>query len=487
MINTKEINSQPKKIVIIGGGITGLSTAYYLQKEKRINGIPLSITLIEAEEKLGGKIITEKFDGFTIEGGPDCFLRQKPWATELAEELGIIDELIGTNDDKRKVFVLVNGKLTPLPDGVMLIIPTKIMPFVISSLISWPGKIRMGLDWFIPPFKGSDDESVGDFIRRRLGKEALYKIAEPLMSGIHVSDPEKQSLLATFPRFRNIEQKHGSLIRGMLAQKKAVAHQSKPSSELNSLFISLKNGVEQLINSLENVLNDCRIYKSTKVESINPTAENKYDVQLSNGESIVADAIIMAIPSFNAAELLQSISPRVAIQLETIPYVSTATISMAFRKQDIQKPFSGFGFVIPSTENRDISACTWSSIKFDNRAPDDHLLLRCFVGGPGKEAMVDLEDDVLVRIAHKELNLILGLSADPVFTRVYRWEKANPQYEVGHLERVQEIFSTCLKETPGIYLTGSAYQGVGIPDCVHQGQKTAELVIQYLQKEKVTA
>jgi|LADL02.1.fsa_nt_gi oxygen-dependent protoporphyrinogen oxidase len=480
-------HSQAKNIVIIGGGITGLSAAYYLKKEQKATGIPLSITLIEVGDKLGGKIITEKVDGFTIEGGPDCFLRQKPWAAELAEEMGIGEDLIGTNDDKRKVYVLVNGKLTPLPDGVMLIIPTKIMPFALSPLISLPGKIRMGMDLFIPPFKGGDDESVGDFIRRRLGKEALFKIAEPLMSGIHVSDPEKQSLMATFPRFRIIEQKHGSLIRGMLAQKKAASHQPKPSSKLNSLFISLKNGVEQLINSLENALNDCRIYKSTKVESINPTTENKYNVQLSNGESIVADAIIMAIPSFNAAELLQSISPRVAIQLETIPYVSTATISMAFRKQDILKPFSGFGFVIPSTENRDISACTWSSIKFDNRAPDDHLLLRCFVGGPGKEAMVELDDEELVRTAHKELSLILDLNADPVFTRVYRWEKANPQYEVGHLERVQEIFSTCLQEIPGIYLTGSAYEGVGIPDCVNQGKKTAAQLLEYIQKKQVYA
>lgn len=487
MTNTTELNSRPKKIVIIGGGITGLSAAYYLQKDKINNGNPLSITLIEAGEKLGGKITTEKVDGFTIEGGPDCFLRQKPWAAELAEELGIGDELIGTNDEKRKTYVLVNGKLTPLPDGVMLIIPTKIMPFALSPLISWPGKIRMGMDLFIPPFKGADDESVSDFVRRRLGEEALYKIAEPLMSGIHVSDPEKQSLLATFPRFRNIEQKHGSLIKGMLAQKKAVNHQPKNNSRLNSLFISLKNGVEDLINGLENALTDSQIYKKTRVISILPAAEQQYAVELDNGEHIVADAVVLATPSYNAAELLESIHPRLADQLMKIPYVSTATISMAFRKQDIQKPFTGFGFVIPRAENRDITACTWSSIKFDNRAPDDHLLLRCFVGGPGKEEMVDLEDDELVRIAHKELNLILGLSADPVLTRVYRWKKANPQYEVGHLDRVKELFSICSQEIPGIYVTGSAYEGVGIPDCVNQGKKTAGQLLQYLQQEQVYA
>ena len=486
-MNFETTIAETKNIVIIGGGITGLAAAYYLQKELGNDQTNYSITLIEAGEKLGGKIITEKHEGFTIEGGPDCFLRQKPWATELATELGIKEELIGTNDDRRKVFVLVNGKLTSLPDGVMLIIPTKIMPFVLSPLISWPGKIRMGLDWFIPPFKGADDESVGDFIRRRLGYEALNKIAEPLMSGIHVSDPEKQSLLATFPRFRNIEQKHGSLIRGMLSQKKAAHQLPKNNSKLNSLFISFKNGVEQLITSLEESLTHCSIYKKTEVTQISPAANNRYSVELNNGEHIHADAVIMAIPSFNAASLVAEISPNLAEQLNTIPYVSTATISMAFRIDEITKPFSGFGFVIPSSEKRDISACTWSSIKFDHRAPEDHILLRCFVGGPGKEEMVDLDNEELIRIARRELGSILGLSAEPVLTRVYRWRKSNPQYEVGHLERVKEMFSTACTETPGIYLTGSAYEGVGIPDCVHQGQQTAIQVVQYLQKEKITA
>lgn len=479
--------TQTKSIVIIGGGITGLATAYYLQKLNKTSEIPLEITLIDAGEKLGGKIITEKVDGFTIEGGPDCFLRQKPWATELATELGIKDQLIGTNDEKRKTFVLVNGKLTPLPDGVMLIIPTKIMPFALSPLITWPGKIRMGMDLFIPPFKGKDDESVGDFIRRRLGKEALYKIAEPLMSGIHVSDPEKQSLLATFPRFRNIEQKHGSLIRGMLAQKRVAHPPSTNNSKLNSLFISLKDGVSQLINALEEALKETRILKNSIVTKISQAAEGKYSIELANGDEMLADAIVLAIPSFNAGNLIHDINPQLADQLATIPYVSTATISMAFKKSEITKPFSGFGFVVPSTEKRKISACTWSSIKFNERAPEDHLLLRCFVGGPGKEEMVDLEDQELVQIARNELKDILGLEAEPVISRIYRWKKANPQYEVGHLELVKDLFDYCKKETPGIYLTGSAYEGVGIPDCIHQGQMTAEQIIHYLQKEQVAA
>jgi oxygen-dependent protoporphyrinogen oxidase len=479
--------TQTKRVVVIGGGITGLAAAYYLQKEQKNKELPLEITLVDAGKELGGKIKTEKVDGFTIEGGPDSFLGQKPWATELATELGIKDQLIGANDEKRKTFVLVNGKLTPLPDGVMLIIPTKIMPFALSPLISWPGKIRMGMDLFIPPFQGKDDESVGDFIRRRLGTEALYKIAEPLMSGIHVSDPEKQSLLATFPRFRNIEQKHGSLIRGMLAQKRAPHPPSNNHSKLNSLFISLKSGVSQLINTLETSLNACQILKNTTVTAIYPAANGKYSLELSNGDELLADAVVLAIPSFNAGNLIQDISPQLADLLASIPYVSTATISMAFKKSEITKPFSAFGFVVPSTEKRKISACTYSSIKFDDRAPEDHLLLRCFVGGPGKEEMVDLGDQELVEIARMELKDILGLEAEPVISRVYRWQKANPQYEVGHLERVKEIFEQCKATTPGIYLTGSAYEGVGIPDCVHQGQMTAEQIIQNLQKEQVAA
>jgi protoporphyrinogen/coproporphyrinogen III oxidase len=485
MNETAEKDVIIRQVVVVGGGIAGLSAAYTLQQESKSLPIPVAISLIEADQRLGGKIVTEQVGGFTIEGGPDCFIRQKPWAAELAKTLGLKDDLLDTNDHQRKTYVLKKGRLTPLPDGVMLIVPTRIMPFVLSPLFSWPGKIRMGLDWFIPKFKGGGDESIGDFIRRRLGREALERLAEPLLSGIHVSDPEKQSLLATFPRFRNIEQKHGSLIRGMLAERKLAAKHRPANSKPASIFQSFKQGVGRLTDALEKALSGCTIYKSTKVTDIQKMADGRYQLHLNNGQPIIADAVILAIPSFNAADLLHGISPTAANQLNAIPYVSTATISMAFRKQEIKKPFMGFGFVIPRTEKRDISACTWSSFKFDHRAPSDHLLLRCFVGGPGKEEMVDLDDAALVQVARKELAAILGLTAEPVLTRVYRWRKANPQYEVGHLERVQQIFATCRNEAPGIYLTGSAYEGVGIPDCIYQGKKAAVELLQFLQQERV--
>ncbi|MEW6179056.1 MAG: protoporphyrinogen oxidase [Chloroflexota bacterium] len=476
--NNPEINS--RQVVIIGGGIAGLSAAYYLQKEKHSHNLSLNIVLVEGDERLGGKIITNRVDDFIIEGGPDCFLRQKPWAKELATEIGLSDEIIGTQDQNRKVFVLDKGRLTPLPDGVMLIIPTRFTPFVTSPLISLPGKIRMGMDWFIPPQPTSEDESVADFVRRRLGKEALEKIAEPLLGGIHVSDPEKQSLLATFPRFRDLESKHGSLIRGMLAQRRN-GHGSRSSSSGGSMFLSFRNGMSQFTERLEKAISEqCHIFLSNPAVKVTRYSGERYAIHLRNGEVLVADAIILAVPSYSAAALIKSLAPNTAALLEQIEYVSTATISLAFRKQDITRPFKGFGFVVPRKENRLISACTWTSFKFENRAPQEYLLLRCFAGGPGKEYLVDCDDESLFRIVREELRKIQGITAEPVLKRIYRWIKSNPQYHVGHLNHVQKLFESCAEELPNVVLAGSAYQGVGIPDCVHSGTTSAKLIFESL-------
>jgi len=475
VVNNESAGKQIQCIAVIGGGISGLAAAWQLQQLARTHNLPMEIHLVEAADRLGGKIITEQLDSLTIEGGPDCFIRQKPYAAELSAAVGLKDELIDTNDHQRKTFVVNKGKLTPLPDGVMLIVPTRILPFVTSPLISWPGKIRMGLDLFVPPFKGADDESVAHFVKRRLGTEALEKIAEPLLSGIHVSDPETQSLLATFPRFRNLEQKNGSLIKGMLVERKRGAAARKNGHKPDSIFQSLRGGMGQLTETLGEALTDCTLHKGTRVERLD-RMDRQYTLTLSSGETLQSDAVILAIPAFEAASLLRPLNPAVAVDLDRINYVSTATISMAFRKSDITKPFMGFGLVVPRQEKRKISACTWSSFKFNHRAPDDLLLLRCFVGGPGKEAMVDLTDAELVQTARQELKSLLGLEAVPVVTRIYRWVKANPQYDLGHLERVSRIFTDVKTHLPGIFLTGSAYEGVGVPDCVRQGTETAKKV-----------
>ncbi len=323
---------------------------------------------------------------------------------------------------------------------------------------------------------------MGEFVRRRLGKEALDKIAEPLMSGIHVSDPEQQSLLATFPRFRNLEQKYGSLIKGMLASRKLHPAPKQPSKTPNTAFITLQDGLGQMVKALEKNLTDGLIFKGQRVQKLERLPEGQYCVELQNGATVTAEAVILATPAYVSAGLLQSFAPDVAGALSQIRYVSTATVSLGFHKKDITNPFMGFGYVVPKKEKRQVSACTWTSFKFDHRAPEGHLLLRCFMGGPGMEEYVDLSDEAMLKVVREELKNTLKITAEPVVTRIFRWHKANPQYGLGHLERVKDIFNQ-LGDYPGLYLTGSAYEGVGVPDCIHQGQQTADKVIAFLSQE----
>ncbi|MFQ5857548.1 MAG: protoporphyrinogen oxidase [Anaerolineae bacterium] len=478
------------KAIIVGGGIAGLATTYYLHNKAAEAGTPVDCTLIESEPRFGGKIATTRRDGFVIEGGPDSFITQKPWALELARELGLSDRLLGTNDERRKVYVLSNGRLVELPDGVMLVVPTKITPFVTSSLISWPGKLRMGLDLVIPRRHDDGDESLADFIRRRLGQEALDKIAEPLMAGIHVADPEHLSLQATFPRLIDLERKYGSLIRGMLAARRVRPRDGtgkgeirNPKSEIRnpkSMFVSLRGGLAELVSALVDHLNQhVRLLAGRRVERVDfrPNGPSAYGVKLSDGTTLQADAVVLATPAFVAANLVATFNPQLAAGLRQIRYVSTATISLGFCRSDFGHPLDGFGFVIPSSESRKIAACTWTSAKFDHRAPDDHVLLRTFVGGAHDEHLVDLDDDTMIQMVQDELADIMGVTAEPTVIEIFRWEKGNPQYDVGHLERVEALEAMC---EPGLFLAGSAYHGVGLPDCVRGGKQVAEQAVVYL-------
>ena len=499
-------------MVIVGGGIAGLSTAWYLQKQAEEEGLDLHYTVLEQSDRWGGKILTERVDGagdqpFIVEGGPDSFLTQKPWALHLARELGLGDQVLGTNDEKRKVFVLIKGKPTPLPDGVLMIVPTKFMPFALSPLISLWGKMRMGLDLFIPAKRDGQDETLADFITRRLGQEALDKIAEPLMSGIYNAEAERQSLLATFPRFRTLEEKHGSLIKGMLAARKMRGKGSRTSDSRTrgsrttgsetrgsrtrglgangsgpstndrpkvSMFVSLQNGTEELVRSLIDKLSgDLRL--ETAVTGLQKV-DDHYQVVLENGDNLVANAVVLAVPAYISARLVDGLTPVAAVGLRGIRYVSTGTISLAFRREDVEL-LEGFGLVIPRSEGRSINAVTLTSTKFDNRAPAGHVLIRVFFGGSRSPQMMELDDEQLVTEVLSELKALMGIKARPLFQRIFRWHHANPQYDVGHLERVEAIESF-LPE--GLYITGSPYRGIGLPDCVHQGQQTAEKVAQNL-------
>ncbi len=460
-------------VIIVGGGIAGLSTAYYLQKRAKAAGRPISCTLVEQDRRLGGKILTERIGDFVIEGGPDSFLTQKPWGMQLARELGLGDQIIGTNEERRKVFVLHRSRLQPLPDGVMLIVPTKFMPFVLSPLISPLGKLRMGLDLFIPPKRDGQDETLADFIRRRLGEEALDKIAEPLMSGIHNAESDRQSILATFPRFRALEEKYGSLIRGMLATRRQARAAGPNGREAStSAFASLRGGLGDLVGALVSALSEISLLTGQRVEGIgyDPNGTQPYQVQLADGQVLAGDAVVLATPAYLAADLVAPFAPELATGLRAIRYVSTGTISLAYRRSEVGHPLNGFGFVIPRSERRWINACTWTSTKFSHRAPDDHVLLRVFFGGSRHPETVEWPDERLLAMVRDELRDIMGITASPVLARLYRWPLANPQYDVGHLGRVARLEALC---PPGLYLTGSAYRGVGIPDCVRQGEETA--------------
>jgi protoporphyrinogen/coproporphyrinogen III oxidase len=460
------------RVAIIGGGIAGLATAYHLQEKARTSGRTLECSVIERDGRLGGKIVTNYRDGFVVEGGPDCFLTQKPWAVEMCRQLGLGDQLIGTNEASRKVFILWKRKLHRLPDGVLLIIPTRFMPFALSPLISPLGKLRMGLDLVTPARSDDGDESVADFVRRRLGSEALDKIAEPLMGGIHVSDPERQSLLATFPRFRDTERKHGSLVRGMLAARRA----HPPNGKSLPMFMTLKGGMQDLVSTLTGRMDGVRLLAGRSVASLRRVDPGGYRLALDDGSHLDADQVVLAVPAHDAAKLASGLDGELAERLAAIRFVSTATVSLGYRRADISHSLDGFGFVIPSKEGRPITGCTWSSTKFDGRAAEGHVLVRCFLGGAIDEGPALLPEDEMVRLAREELRSLMGIEAEPVLTQVYRWRDGHPQYDVGHLERVAEIERLCAGH-PGLHLTGSSYRGVGIPDCIRNGGLTAEAVL----------
>lgn len=468
-----------RHVVIVGGGISGLSAAWYLQQSQDV-----SYTLLEASARWGGKVLTEQVGGwadapFVVEAGPDSFLMQKPWALQLARELGLSGRLLGTNDQMRHVYVLNRGRPVVLPEGVLLIVPTKFMPFALSPLISPLGKLRMGLDWFIPPRREDHDETLADFVRRRLGSEALDKIAEPLMSGIYNAEADRQSILATFPRFRELEKKHGSLIRGMLASRRSAA--ARPSAPKTSMFMSLKGGTQELVDALvARLTGDLRL--QTRVEGLEQEPDGAYRVTTSDGAALNADAVLLTTPAYTAAELLRRLAPGAAERLDAIRYVSTGTISLAFRTDDIQRPLHGFGLVVPKSERRPINAITISSTKFGYRAPAGYVLLRAFFGGSRSPETMTYDDDQLLTAVRGEFQDILGITAAPLFHRIYRWHRANPQYDLNHLERIGEIEAALPR---GLYITGSAFRGVGMPDCIYQSQQTVKALLEMLTQSEV--
>jgi protoporphyrinogen/coproporphyrinogen III oxidase len=456
-----------RKTAIIGGGISALACAVDL-KEKG-----LDFTLFEKETSVGGKLCTEKFGGLTIEGGPDSYLPEKFWSVQLIKKVGLAGEMLCSNDEHKGTFIFSGGRLHPLPEGVMLMVPTMILPLVKSRLISWPGKVRMGMELFVPARRDMKDESLADFVTRRLGRECLEKIAEPLVAGIHTSNPDNMSVLATFPRFVEMERKSGSLIRGMVAAMKK-RPPPDPSGPAMTYFMSLKEGMQELVHGCVAYMGRERIRTGAAVISV---VKQSGGYRLTFGDRSTADfdAVVIATPSYVTREIIGAMDRDLSDRLAAIAWSSSATVSLAFRKGDVQKPLPGFGFIIPRAENRRINACTWSSIKWANRAPDDTVLIRSFVGGGHHEELVSLGDAELVATVREELREIVGLAAEPVFSRAYRWFQGMPKYTVGHLQRIAAIDEKC-KVHRGLFLIGSSYRGIGMGDCVKSGFDAAQAI-----------
>ncbi len=457
-----------KHAIVIGGGITGLAACYRLQREAATRDIPLDITLLEASGRVGGVVETEHRDGFLIEHGPDAFISTKPAAKALCEELGIADQFIGTNPKVRRSFVIRNGTLYPVPEGFYMMAPGSFKPFLKTPLFSWRGKLRMALDLFIPRRERDTDEAVAHFVRRRLGTEAFTRMAQPMIGGIYTSDAENLSLQATFPRFLEMEKAHGSIIKALRAQKKQASQTSRDTSGPRySLFLSFKSGMQTLIDTLTQAVSDS-IRLDAKVEHIHQTSDNKWQVSLANGETLNAELLCIALPAPQAAALIESVSSPLTTKLNAIPYASSATVNLAFRRADITHALDGMGFVVPATENLSLIGCSFSSVKFEGRAPADHILLRAFVGEPTSKK----SETELIELCQADLTPLLGLKNAPQFTMVSKHSQAMAQYQVGHQDVVSSI-EQFTSELRGLALAGNGYHGVGIPDCIRSGEEAA--------------
>lgn len=475
--------STPIVIAVIGGGISGLAAAHRLwERRDEFGGTAIKLVLLEASDRTGGIVRTYRRDGFLLEGGPDSFIAEKPEGMALARRIGLSAHLIGTAETERRSFIVRGGRLRAVPEGFHLLAPSLLWPFLASGIISWRGKARMALDLLIPrrpEADGSDsDESLADFVRRRLGHEALARIAQPMIGGIYTADPEKLSLKATMPRFHAMEKEHGSLIRAMWKTRPYArtreASGNGTSGARYGLFVSLDGGMQMLTDRLAGILPPGTIRTASTVTALEmERGTGRWLVQVNSRQAIAADAVCIATPADRAARLIRGLDAGLAAELDAIPLASTATVNLAYRRADISHPLNGFGFVVPLVERRTTMACTFSSVKFPGRAPGGHVLLRAFVGGALQPDAFARDDRDMASAVQRDLAELIGATAPPSFTQVERWPRSMPQYHVGHLDRIKRI-RTRLSRLDRLELAGNAYEGAGIPDSIKSGERAAD-------------
>jgi len=469
--------------VVIGGGITGLAVAHTLNAAVAAGSLDTSV-LLEAAPHLGGKIVTERIGGFVFEAGPDSFLTLKPEALELCRTLGLADQVVGTLAP-RQVFVLSRGVLEPLPDGLAGLVPTRLLPFLRSGLFSVWEKARIAGELLVSRHRNGTEESVGEFVRRRLGPAAVDRLAAPLLAGIYAGDVDRLSLQATFPQFAEMEAHYGSLM--MAAVRRQIRrrlryppgdHADGGDTDNLGMFATLRDGLDHLVNRIKASLPHVEVRTGAPARVITREG-NQYRVHLANGAHVDADVVIVTTPAYAAARLLRSLTAIAASTLDQIPYVSTAAIALGFARTDVAHPLAGHGYVVARGEGLAHTACTWTSSKWPRRTPANSVLLRCYVGRAGDRRALNEDDDGLVATVLAEIRPLLGITGRPLLARLHRWEDAMPQYDMGHLGRVEAI-TDALSQTPGVLVAGAGYGGIGLPDCIRQGTEVAGAALRYL-------
>jgi len=460
------------RIAIVGGGISGLAAAFALEELRR-SGADFEYTLFESSPRLGGVLRTEYIDGCVVEAGPDSFVTEKPWAADLARSLGLGDQLIGSNDVDRKTYILTRGRLVEMPDGLMFMVPTKILPTGFSPLFSWKTKLRMTQELFHPPRAVDHDESVAAFVERHYGAEMVDRLADPLLSGVYGGEAANLSVRAVLPRFAEMECTHGSLGRAMLAARKKMSQ--GPKKPAPPLFTSLKNGMQHLAETVVSRLTPARLLTNAPVQAIQREAGSW--VVSAGMQSDQFDSVIIALPAPAASQVLRMVNAELSAELAAIQYSSSITVGLGYDRDVRHSLPPGFGFLVPRSEGKRLLAATFVHNKFPHRAPEDRALLRCFFAGSNAENVWPLTDDQIVGIVRNELQQIIGLSAAPLFARVYKWKSAMAQYGVGHLDRLDRI-ERLRQQLPGLALAGNAYRGIGVPDCVRSGRDAANQLAQ---------
>jgi len=481
-------NTPARHVAVIGGGVTGLAAAYRLRECSP----QTQVTLFERSDRLGGAILTCRRDGFLIDRGPDNFITQLPYATDLCRRLGLADDLLPTDAGHRKAFVVRKGRLLEIPEGFVLMAPSRVWPVLATPILSFRAKLRLACEPLIPRRRDESDESFADFVSRRLGRETYDRLVQPLISSIYTADATTLSVEATMPQFAAMERKHGSLVFGarkMAAARKAAAASQAPQSgdgaaarqasgARYSMFVAPRDGMGMVVEELAGRIGRENIRTGTPVTRLRKSSGGWLLTLVAGGEEDTQrfDAVILACPAFAAADLLRDTDADLADRLGAIEYASSAVVSLAYRREDIAHPLDGFGFVVPITEGRNILAGSFSSVKYPGRAPGGQTLLRVFVGGALQGHLLDRDDDALIELTRGELSELLGVSGEPTLAEITRWNRSMPQYHVGHLDRVAEIEKR-VAALPGLALAGAGYRGVGVPQCVRSAQQAAETIL----------